>query len=87
MPDWRSVLDDLETRLTGGDAPPWSPPPGLGPLPADLRPRAEDLLRRQREVLAAGRQELARIGAGISDSRRAPARYTAEPAVYIDTVA
>jgi hypothetical protein len=28
-------------------ADPWSPPPGLGPLPLDLRPRADGILSRQ----------------------------------------
>lgn len=58
---WIAALDELdadvgrieelladEQRLR--DAPPadpWSPPDGLGPLPLDLRPRADAILARQ----------------------------------------
>lgn len=58
---WTQALDRLEldvatveTMLSDAhrldDAPvpdPWSPPEGLGPLPLDLRPRADGILKRQ----------------------------------------
>jgi hypothetical protein len=61
---WVAALDALdadvvriEELLTDGqrvrDLPlsdPWSPPPGLGPLPLDLRPRADAILTRQLET-------------------------------------
>lgn len=51
--DWVEVLDDLEAQLTSvrNTSPaklvapaPFVAPSGLGPLPAELRPRAETLL-------------------------------------------
>lgn len=59
---WENELDRLELdilrieRLVRGlvaapDAP-WSPPVVPGPIPADLLPRADDLLRRQEEARA-----------------------------------
>jgi hypothetical protein len=45
---------DAEASLTGDHTPerrdPWTPPEGLGPMPASLRTRAEALLERQTEV-------------------------------------
>lgn len=63
---WVAALDELEADVEtiermiqdehrGRDLPaatPWTPPPGLGPLPLDLRPRADSILARQ---LAAAR--------------------------------
>lgn len=57
---WVAALDDLDADVTRMEAllaeaqhlqdlpttDPWSPPAGLGPLPLDLRPRAEALLTR-----------------------------------------
>jgi hypothetical protein len=62
---WAAALDHLEADVAEieellrsdqlvRDAPPadpWSPPEGLGPLPLDLRPRADRILARQ---IAAG---------------------------------
>jgi hypothetical protein len=64
---WTAVLDELELDVTAADAlladtqrerdlpisDPWSPPAGLGPLPLDLRPRADAILARQLAVAAA----------------------------------
>jgi hypothetical protein len=58
---WAEALDELEMDVAATealladehvlrDAPtidPWAPPPGLGPLPLDLRPRADGILQRQ----------------------------------------
>ncbi|GAA1648118.1 hypothetical protein [Georgenia ruanii] len=45
---------DAEASLTGDHTPsrrdPWTPPEGLGPMPASLRTRAEALLERHTEV-------------------------------------
>ena len=63
---WVAALDALEADVAAvealltadhqlRDAPvtdPWSPPEGLGPLPLDLRPRADAILSRQ--IAAAG---------------------------------
>jgi hypothetical protein len=58
---WTTVLDELELDVGTVEAMladtqrirdlppahPWSPPTGLGPLPLDLRPRADAILQRQ----------------------------------------
>jgi hypothetical protein len=58
---WAAALDALEADVTEVEellsddhrmrdlplADPWSPPDGLGPLPLDLRPRADAILARQ----------------------------------------
>ena len=58
---WSQALDDLEMDVAAAEAlladdhrarelprpDPWSPPEGLGPLPLDLRPRADAILARQ----------------------------------------
>jgi hypothetical protein len=63
---WIAALDELEADVEAVErmiseehrsqelpaAAPWTPPPGLGPVPLDLRPRADFILTRQ---LAAAR--------------------------------
>jgi hypothetical protein len=58
---WVAALDELDADVTSIEtmlleehrlrdlprADPWSPPSGLGPLPLDLRPRADAILNRQ----------------------------------------
>jgi hypothetical protein len=58
---WTTALDELEADVDRVEAlladdhrvrdlppvDPWSPPAGLGPLPLDLRPRADAVLSRQ----------------------------------------
>jgi hypothetical protein len=58
---WAAALDELEADVVQVEAllaedhrqrdnpltDPWSPPEGLGPLPLDLRPRADAILARQ----------------------------------------
>lgn len=58
---WIAALDGLEADVEAVEAAleyehrqrelpvatPWSPPAGLGPLPLDLRPRADAILSRQ----------------------------------------
>jgi hypothetical protein len=58
---WVQALDELEADVEAVErmireehrsqdlpaATPWDPPPGLGPLPLDLRPRADSILTRQ----------------------------------------
>ncbi|MBI1758580.1 MAG: hypothetical protein HYR62_05070 [Actinobacteria bacterium] len=92
---WVAVLDELDLDVAavagllaeehrGRDHPltdPWSPPPGLGPLPLDLRPRADAILHRQitaahaiTHALATSRQQsamLARVETGHPAGRPA----------------
>lgn len=58
---WTDVLDQLELDVSTVEglladshrqrdlppADPWCPPAGLGPLPLELRPRADEILARQ----------------------------------------
>jgi hypothetical protein len=58
---WVQALNELEADVEAVErmirdehrtqdlptATPWKPPPGLGPLPLDLRPRADSILTRQ----------------------------------------
>jgi hypothetical protein len=58
---WLAALDELDADVTSVEtmlldehrlrdlphADPWSPPSGMGPLPLDLRPRADAILARQ----------------------------------------
>jgi len=64
---WISALDELEADVEAVErmiteehrnqdlpaATPWAPPPGLGPIPLDLRPRADCILARQLEAARA----------------------------------
>jgi hypothetical protein len=42
-----SALEDEHRQRELPHANPWAPPAGLGPLPLDLRPRADGILARQ----------------------------------------
>ena len=64
---WVQALDELEADVEAVErmireehrsqdlpaATPWDPPSGLGPLPLDLRPRADSILTRQLEAAKA----------------------------------
>jgi hypothetical protein len=64
---WVTALDALEADVAAVEqmiqdehrrrdlpiATPWNPPAGLGPLPLDLRPRADSILARQLEAARA----------------------------------
>lgn len=92
---WTTALDALELDVTKAEsmldeehraadtppADPWRPPPNMGPLPLDLRPRADAILARQLAAaeaiahqLASNRQQSAvvsRIETGEKVSRPA----------------
>ncbi|GGL01042.1 hypothetical protein Ppa06_69740 [Planomonospora parontospora subsp. parontospora] len=72
------LSDDRRTREIPV-ADPWSPPEGLGPLPLDLRPRADAILARQIAVaqamtliMAGNRRQAAMIARVESGSNGAP---------------
>jgi hypothetical protein len=91
---WLAALDELEADVAHVEAMltddhlqrdypvsnPWSPPQGLGPLPLDLRPRADAILTRQlmaaRDItlaLGTNRKQAAvaaRIETGLSGAPR-----------------
>lgn len=70
---WTAVLDALERdvaaverHLASGTVPPgaaWTPPAGLGPLPADLVPRADAIVARQFAATQA-------VGLALSSNRK-----------------
>ncbi len=89
MPDtgWSAILDELEQSLSAGGGSEWTPPAGLGPLPADLVPRATALLAAQQDAILRAGVELDRIGQELSALRRPPGSGSTGTAAYIDTVA
>jgi hypothetical protein len=92
---WTAALDELEADVTQVEAlladdhrvrdlpvaDPWSPPQDFGPLPLDLRPRADAILSRQiaatqaiAVALIIGRRQaemLSRVESGAVPSRPA----------------
>jgi hypothetical protein len=80
-----AMLVDEHSRRSLPAADPWSPPPGLGPLPLDLRPRADGILARQLAAASA-------ITLAIATNRRQAAlaariETTGQPAprpAYVD---
>jgi hypothetical protein len=96
---WVAALDALDADVTRVEAliadaqrirdlpltDPWSPPPGLGPLPLDLKPRADAILTRQlnatRELavaIAANRKQAA-FAAKVESGG-----YGKAPPTYVD---
>jgi hypothetical protein len=79
--DARLADVDRELRAGGPPVAPLALPADLGPLPADLRDRAERTLRQTRAKQA--QAEAARDGiADVLRQARVPSR---EPAAYLDT--
>ena len=87
---WHEVLDDIENRLaevdrelsTGGPAvSPFTLPPDLGPLPADLRGRAVRALDQNRAKQAQAEAARDRVAHALRQGRTA----SREPAAYLDT--
>ncbi len=63
-----AMLDEEHRAAETAPADPWQPPAGMGPLPLDLRPRADAILARQLAAaeaiahrLAANRQQAAMV--------------------------
>ncbi|HEU5474206.1 MAG TPA: hypothetical protein VFV67_26465 [Actinophytocola sp.] len=89
---WAAALDRLEEDVATVEAllaeehqlrslppvDPWRPPAGLGPLPVDLRPRADQVLARQLAVaeriaaIMTGTARQAAMLGRIDDGRGAP---------------
>jgi len=92
---WMAALDEMEADVAQVEAlladdhrardlpvaDPWAPPEGLGPLPLDLRPRADAILNRQiaatqavAAALVTGRRQaemLSRVESGSTPRRPA----------------
>lgn len=89
---WAAALDRLEEDVESAEAllaeehrlrelpvaDPWHPPEGLGPLPIDLRPRADQVLARQLAVaekltaLMINTAKQAAVVGRIDDGREVP---------------
>lgn len=79
---WHDVLETIERDVATVQAAigrseaivprTWSPPVGLGPVPAELRPRATELLARIEDVATRCQDDLAELSAelGQVDRRR-----------------
>jgi hypothetical protein len=91
--EWASALDALEADVSKVEqmilddhrfrnhplSDPWNPPPGLGPLPLDLVPRADEILSRQMAAtkaiiiaIAVNRRQAAAVSRIEVGSRGAP---------------
>lgn len=80
-------VDDAESSLRANQPPParpWTPPSGIGPMPASLRIRAEALVSRQTEV---ARQISEAASMGRKQARAVRSMRAMGPAVpvYVDT--
>ena len=94
---WVAALDALDADVAAVEqmlvqehrirdlphADPWSPPAGMGPLPLDLRPRADAILNRQASAaqqlilaIASNRRQAAFVAkVEVGDSGKAPPTY------------
>ena len=88
---WQSVLNDLWRRcrdsLESEERPePWTPPTGLGPIPADLIPQAESLMHAQRVAMAGIRARKDDVSARLKVMRQLPQLFHGDMPVYVDRV-
>lgn len=84
---WASVLDDLETATErSGEVSPgtWAPPLGLGPLPVDLQPRAEQVLALQKDARDRTDAELRDVTGQLGAVRAVVSSAAPERPVYLD---
>lgn len=84
---WASVLDDLETATArSAHAVPgtWVPPLGLGPLPVDLQPRAEQVLALQEDARDRAGAELRDVTGQLGAVRAVVSSAAPERPVYLD---
>lgn len=94
--EWTDALDAFERRIAeqraaldrgeAGDLPPFEPPARLGPMPPDLRARAERLLAEVTDVEAELAGALAHISADLAVVRKLNASTGhADGARFLDT--
>jgi hypothetical protein len=65
---------------------PWSPPAGLGPLPADLADRAERLLRAQLDAGSLLQEARGRVARHLVAVRSVDPARPARDSVYLDVL-
>jgi hypothetical protein len=95
---WTAALDELELDVAAVEAiltdahraqdlplaDPWSPPAGLGPLPLDLRPRADAILERQLAAAVAVTRALATTRRQAAMAARIDTGRDAARPAYLD---
>jgi len=93
---WEAVLEDLELRAeaaarsmavsagSASETSEWTPPAGLGAIPAELAERVKDLLHNQHKLI--GELETARIMTAkhLAAVRAVPPKRDARASVYLD---
>ena len=88
---WQVALEDMNERLTSGwealaagraDVARFSPPGGLGPLPADLRPLAEKVLEETRAFEAALSHRAEAVARELVMARRVSDEPPARPQFF-----
>ncbi|QEE60179.1 hypothetical protein FVA74_00350 [Salinibacterium sp. dk2585] len=95
MPDtsfdaWVAALDELERELewaddvVSGRGAQWTPPQGLGRMPAELVDRATRILDAQRNLMTRLDEERQDVGRHIAALRSVPAVTDAAASVYLD---
>jgi hypothetical protein len=62
----------------------WTPPSGLGPIPAELEGRARELLAGQRELIAELERARCATAAQLVSLRKVPATRPTGASVYLD---
>jgi hypothetical protein len=78
----RVVVDDLVEPETGDSA--WSLPTDIGPLPVELRERAERVRDAQNEVVAALERRQRSVGKHIAAIRTVPTGQHGGGSAYLD---
>ena len=95
MPDtsfdaWVDALDELERELewaddvVSGRSAQWTPPQGLGTMPAELVDRASRILDAQRNLMTWLDEERQDAGRHLAALRSVPAVTDAAASVYLD---
>ena len=92
MPDaalerWNALLDELAREITNAGAHeggPWRPPADLGPLPAELIERAQELAVAQQNAIAALEHEQTSTRRHLTALRAQPQQRNETGPVYLD---
>jgi hypothetical protein len=84
---WNALLDELERELADAgarDGAPWHPPAGLGPIPAGLVQRAQELVSAQQRAIAALEEERDSTRRHLTALRALPQQRNQTGPLYLD---
>lgn len=86
---WSAVLDELWRHVSaaigsGSEPAEWTPPEGLGPLPAVLLARAESIAQAQQLAISDVRRRADVLEAHLKAVRKVPQLYPTDASVYVD---